>query len=82
VSVADARDVLLRVAEQELFLCRGATFLPAVEMLEQRGEPFGPLWVVSGRVQARERRVRQELDRRTASASASNSAPDCARPSM
>ena len=39
-------------------------------MLEERGEPFGPLGMVARRMELRERRVGQDVDR-TISASSS-----------
>jgi hypothetical protein len=78
---ADAIDVLLRVAEQELLLGRGASLGPFGEAREQNLEPLPALGVCARRVQARERWVRQEVDR-TSSCSSSRVAPFLrARPS-
>jgi hypothetical protein len=45
------------------FLCRGcAALAPDVLVLEEDGEPLGPLGVAPGRVQPRQRGVRQDVD--------------------
>ena len=78
---SDPRDVLGRVHEQQLLLACRATFAPQVLVLEQRGQPLAPLRVVAGGMEARERRVRQDVDR-TISASSSRLLPSpCATPS-
>ena len=71
-------DVLGRVDEPELLLGRAAPFAPHELVLEEDGQPLRPLGVVAGRVEARERGMRQDVDR-TISASASRS--PSARPS-
>ena len=78
---SDPRDVLGRVHEQQLLLACRATLAPQVPVLEQRGQPLAPLRVVAGGMEARERRVRQDVDR-TISASSSRLLPSpCATPS-
>jgi hypothetical protein len=62
--------MLLGVAEQELLVRCPAPLAPEVLVLEQDGDPLGPLGVMPGRMEARERRVRQDVDR-TISASRS-----------
>ena len=81
VERAHSRDVLGGVAGAQLVLVRRAALGPVREVLQQHGDPLGPLRVVAGRVQARERRVRQEVDRTIWSSSSSDAAPARARPS-
>jgi len=78
---ADVRDVLLRVAEPKLLLGRRPSLAPLADVLEQDGEPLGPLRVVLGRVEARERGVRQDVDRTLLSSSSSGTPPARASPS-
>ncbi len=73
-------DVLARVDEQQLVLGRRAAFRPAVEVLEQHREPLLPLRVVPRRMQAREIRMRQDVDRTIRSSSSSPFAPPADEP--
>ena len=81
VECAHARDVLVGVAGAKLVLARRPTLGPARKMLQQHAEPLGSLRVVTRRVQARKRRMRQEVDRTIWSSSSSDAAPARARPS-
>ena len=76
---AHVRDVLARVAELELVLGRRAAFAAPGKVLQQSGEPFTPLRMLSGRVQASERRMGQDVDRAIPSSSSRLLAP-CATP--
>ena len=51
-----------------------------LEGREQGREPFRRLGMARGRVKARERRMAQDVDRRTAAARLSSEAPSWARP--
>ena len=62
VDRADELDVLGGVAEQELLGRRRAALAPDVLVREQDREPLGPLRVAAGRVQPRQRGVRQDVD--------------------
>jgi hypothetical protein len=70
--VLDPRDVLARVAEKELVVARRAPLARIREALGENGEPLRTLRMVTGRVQARERRVRQDVDRAIRSSSSSD----------
>lgn len=61
--------VLRGVAPEDVLLGRRAPFAPERERRKQLAQPLGPLWMVSGRVELGERRVAQDVDARTASAS-------------
>jgi hypothetical protein len=50
-------------------------------VLEKHREPLGPFGMDAGGVEARERRVRQDVDRTISSSSASEATPGRARPS-
>ena len=69
-----------RVTPEDLFLARRPTLAPVGKRFEERREPRLRLRVVVRRMKGRERRVRQDVDRRTASASASREPLDWARP--
>jgi hypothetical protein len=72
-------DVLGRVAALEIG--DGARRrLDDLELVQERGEPLRRLRMAEGRMEARERRMAYEVDRRTASASSPRSASPCARP--
>lgn len=73
----DALYVLARVYEEELVLGRPSALAPDVLVVEKDGEPLRPVRMVAGRMEARERRMGQDVDL-TVSASASTSPP--ARP--
>src|SRR4029077_5115315 len=60
---ADELDVLGGVALPELVDRRSPALAPDVLMLEQNREPLGALRMPSGRVQTRERAMRQDVDR-------------------
>ena len=75
--VRDPADVLRGVHEQELVLGGAPALAPDHLMLEEHGESLRPLRVVAGRMQARERRMRQDVDR---TISASDSMSPFARP--
>ena len=68
------------VAEEELVLTRGAPLAPEVLVAEEDGEPLGPLRVAAGRVQPRERRMRQDVDE-LSSARTRSARPPRPRPS-
>ena len=70
----DPLDVLLVVAARDR-LDRRRPDLVVLEGLEQNREPFRRLGMARRRMQARERRMAQDVDRRTASASLSRDAP-------
>ena len=57
------------MAALEVGLGRGAPLAPDLQVREQLRQPPARLRVMAGRVQARERGVGQDVDRRTASAS-------------
>jgi hypothetical protein len=78
VDGADPLDVLSRVYKKELVVGRVPALAPPVSVLQQDRQPFRPLRVLAGGVEARERGVGQDVDR-TISASVSSSPP--ARPS-
>jgi hypothetical protein len=73
--------VLGGVAEQELLLGRRAADARVGEVLQQDGEPLRPFGVMTGGVEARERRVGQDVDRTISSSSSSDATPGRARPS-
>jgi hypothetical protein len=80
VELADSRNVLCAVAEQQLSVGRRATFGPIREVLEQDGEPLFRFGVCARRVQVRERRVGQDVDRTVSSSSSSGTPPARASP--
>jgi hypothetical protein len=69
------------VAEQELVLGRRATYARVGEMLQQDGQSLRAFGMVAGGVEARERRVRQDVDRTISSSSSTDATPGRARPS-
>ena len=73
------RDELRPVAELELVVGRGAALAVVGEALEERCEPFPPLRVLPGRMQARKGGVAQDVDRAIRSSSSRLFSP-CARP--
>ena len=75
----DPLDVLLRVAAENR-LDRRRLDRVVLKCLQQNRQPLLGLEVVLSRMEARERRVAQDVDRRTASASSSSDAPSWARP--
>ena len=77
----DRGDVLRGVAEQELVLGRRATYARVGEMLQQDGQSLRAFGMVAGGVEARERRVRQDVDRTISSSSSIDATPGRARPS-
>src|ERR687887_2651590 len=79
VDVAYPLDELLGMTPQDR-LDRRRLDLLVLERLEQHGKPLLRVGMVRRRVQARERRMAQDVDRRTASARSSSEAPFCARP--
>ncbi len=80
LDLADPLDVPGRVAALEVLAQRGQRLLGR-EPLEERQQPLGRLGMPEGRVQPRQRRMRQAVDRRTASASSSRLWPaPAARP--
>ena len=68
-------------AGAKLVLARRPALGPARKVLQQHAEPLGSLRVMTRRVQARKRRMRQEVDRTIWSSSSSDAAPARARPS-
>jgi hypothetical protein len=70
----DVLYVLGRMTQAQVVLGRSPPLGPALEVVEQDGEARRPFRVGPGRVQARERRVRQDVDR-TVSSSASSGVP-------
>ena len=80
VEPADARDVLCAVAEQQLIVGCRATLGPVREVLEQDGEPLLRFGVCARRVEVRERRVGQDVDRTVSSSSSSDTPPARASP--
>jgi hypothetical protein len=78
--VAQPFQIVRVVAAEDLDLRCLSALVPTVQGGEQRFETAWRLGVTSGRVEARERRVRQDVDFRTEFASASRPAPFCARP--
>lgn len=77
VDPADALYVLARVYEEELVVGRPSALAPDVLVLEQDREPLRTVGMMARRMEARERRMGQDVDR-TVSASTSTSPP--ARP--
>ena len=75
----DPLDVLLRMAAEDRLNRRRADCV-VLKRLQQNRQPLLGLGVALSRMQARERPVAQEVDRRTASASSSSEAPSWARP--
>jgi hypothetical protein len=69
------------VAEQELVLGRRATYARVGEMLQQDGQSLRAFGMVAGGVEARERRVRQDVDRTISTSSSRDTDSRCARPS-
>jgi hypothetical protein len=70
-----------RVTPKHFFFGSRPTLAPVGEELEQFLEALGRLrMVVEGLMQARKRGVRQDVDRRNASASSSSERSPCARP--
>jgi hypothetical protein len=63
--------VLARVYKKELVLRRGPALAPDALVREQDDEAFPPVGMVAGRVQARKRRMGQDVDASDASRSAS-----------
>ena len=74
----DPLDVRRVVAALHGLPRRRAGLVPGPDAVEQHLEPALRLRVRARRVQARHRRVRQEVDRRTASARSSTAAPEAA----
>ena len=72
--------MLGRVAEQDLVDRGGATFAPALELLEEDGEPLRTFRMMSRGVKPRERGVRQDVDRTISASSSSDATPLRARP--
>ena len=77
---AQAREVLWAVAEQQLIVGRRTALGPVREVLEQDGEPLLRFGMCTRGVQARERRVGQDVDRTVSSSSSSDAPPARARP--
>jgi hypothetical protein len=73
---AQGGDVFRRVTPLDVVLARGSRLDPLREGFLQDVEPARRLGVVSRRVEAGERSVAYELDRRTAAASRSTPTPD------
>jgi hypothetical protein len=69
-----------RVTPEYLFLGRRPSLDPPGKVLQESREPRLRLRVVVRRMKLRERWVRQEVDRRMASASAASEPVPCARP--
>ena len=78
-NLPDPLDVLLRVTADDR-LDRRRLDRVVLKRLQQNRQPLLGLGVALSRMQARERRVAQDVDRRTASASSSSEAPFWARP--
>jgi hypothetical protein len=51
-----------RVTTKNILLGRGSSFVPLRECLEQDLQPLGGFGMVAGRMEARERRMRQDVD--------------------
>ena len=73
--------MLGRMAEENVLLSGRCALACIREVPEQDREPFGVLGVVAGRVEARERRVRQDVDWTISANSSSEATPGRARPS-
>ena len=69
-----------RVTKLEIRAFGRLRFDPVRELRQEHGEPRPVLGVVAGRVEPRERGMRQDVDFRTASASDETSRAPCARP--
>ena len=69
------------VTEQELLVGRRAADARVGEVLEQNCQPLRPFRVMTGGVETRERRVRQDVDRTISSSSSTEATPGRARPS-
>ena len=76
----DALDVLGRVAEQQLLVGCCAALACIGKALQERLEPRRVLRMVPGRVQARERGMRQDVDLRVSSSCSSEAPRACAMP--
>jgi hypothetical protein len=74
-----ALDVLRRVAALDVG-DRGRPRLDDLEGFQERGEPLRRLGMAERRMEARERGMAYEVDRRTASASFPRPPSPCARP--
>jgi len=77
---ADARNVLCAVAEQQLLFGGCAAFVPVREVLEQDREPLLRFGMCARRVEVRQRRVGQDVDRTVSSSSSSDTPPARASP--
>jgi hypothetical protein len=72
--------VLCAVAEQQLLFGGRATLGPVREVLEQDGKPLLRFGVRARRVEVREPRVGQDVDRTVSSSSSSGTPPARASP--
>ena len=79
VDLPDPPDILVCVTAEDR-LERRRLDRVVLKRLQQNRQPLLGLGVALSRMQARERRVAQDVDRRTASASSSSEAPSWARP--
>jgi hypothetical protein len=80
VDPSDACEVLCAVAQQQLVIGRRAALGPVSEVLEEDGEPLLRFGVCARRVEVRERRMGQDVDRTVSSSSSSDTPPARASP--
>lgn len=70
-----------RVAEKDVLLVGRRALAGVAEMAKENGEALWRLGMVACRMEARERRVRQDVDRTISANSSSEATPGRARPS-